>query len=184
MLPRLEAVAARFLAGDASVVNVEPGGRVFARVVLRNLARIPFSGNVGLKVIGTGPGLGEAVMATGGELVRGIAPGANITVTTMPFRVQEGVTYVIQMKAKDEGDLAWADSYIDQSVHPGARLIGGYEAVEGDRVDIIQDIEVGDCALAVRCNGCVPSCELKVDTGACRVDVHHCGCTCSVRQLD
>jgi hypothetical protein len=184
VLPRLEAVEARFLAGDASVVNVEPGGRVFARVVMRNLARVPFSGNIGLKVIGTGSNLGEAVMATGGELVRGIAPGANITVATMPFRIQEGATYVLQVKAKDEEDLAWADSYIDQSVHPGAKLIGGYEAVEGDRVDILQDIEVGDCALEVRCNGCVPSCELKVDTDACRVDVHHCGCTCSVQQLD
>ncbi len=184
VLPRLEAVGARFLAGDASVVNVEPGGRVFARVVMRNMARIPFSGNLGLKVIGSGAGLGEAVMATGSELVSRVAPGANITVNTIPFRVQEGATYILQMKATDTADLVWAEGDIDPSVHPSAKLIGGYEAVEGDRVDIAQDIEVGDCALAIRCNGCIPSCELKVDTDACRVDVHHCGCTCSVRLLD
>jgi len=123
-------------------------------------------------------------MATGSELVSRVAPGANITVNTIPFRVQEGATYILQMKATDTADLVWAEGDIDPSVHPSAKLIGGYEAVEGDRVDIAQDIEVGDCALAIRCNGCIPSCELKVDTDACRVDVHHCGCTCSVRLLD
>jgi len=184
VLPRLEAVDARFLAGDTVVVNMEPGGRVIGQVVLRNLARIPFSGNVGVKVIGTGAGMGEAVMATGGELVQRMLPGGNLTVTTMPFRVQEGMSYALQVKARDASDLFWAEKVIDPAVHPSAGLTGGYEAVEGERGSIIQDIEVGDCALTVRCSGCLPSCELKVDTGSCRVEVLRCGCTCSVRRRD